>query len=141
MQSDILSDNSINELSLLRGKRLLFIEDEALNRSYIEFFFRMHNVTFDTARDGLHALTLLTSHNYDLILTNIEIPHINGIIVTGIIRHTLCLSTPVVAFTAYDTTEVRECAIRAGARHCLVTPLYFDKLLECFSDIFSPANA
>lgn len=124
-----------DKINLLAGMRILVVEDEVLNRYYLENLFRMCNFVIDTAKDGYQALLMVSKNKYDLILTNVEMPLLDGINTTKIISKRWMLNTPVVAFSAHVDNKIRDCAIDAGAKKYLLKPLKMGDLINCFIDI------
>ncbi|SEU04425.1 ATP-binding protein [Hymenobacter actinosclerus] len=90
------------EPELLRGLRILFVEDNALNQLIAVALMNQWHVRADMAFNGEEALKKAQEEPYDLILMDIQMPQLDGIAATsrlqaadGPNRH-----TPVVAFTA-----------------------------------------
>jgi two-component system NtrC family sensor kinase len=64
--------------NLLRGKRILVVDDE---KYILEFFvevFRMYPVDVDTACDGRAAMDMIQLHDYDLVVTDFKMPQMSG---------------------------------------------------------------
>jgi two-component system chemotaxis sensor kinase CheA len=74
-----------------------------------------------TAVDGLEAFTTLRSEQFDLVVSDVEMPRLNGFDLTARIRGDRKLSElPVILVTALGKTEDRERGIEAGANAYLV---------------------
>ncbi|OGV41251.1 MAG: hypothetical protein A2X46_01655 [Lentisphaerae bacterium GWF2_57_35] len=85
----------------LAGKRILLAEDTAFFRAIMTQYLKEFNCVFDVAADGLEAWEALQRHRYDLLLTDIEMPGLNGFELTQKIRASETLRhLPVVALTA-----------------------------------------
>lgn len=102
--------------------RLLFVEDHvglALNLS--EFFAGQRYET-DFASDGLSALHLCATNDYDVLIVDIMLPGLSGLTLCRRIRSELGLSTPIILITAKDQIDDKEAGFREGADDYLVKP-------------------
>jgi two-component system chemotaxis sensor kinase CheA len=73
------------------------------------------------AVDGMEAFTLLRAEKFDLVVSDVEMPRLNGFDLTARIRADKKLAElPVVLVTALETREDRERGIDAGANAYLV---------------------
>ncbi len=85
--------------------RILLAEDDPITSQVVELMFKYLNLDLHIAGNGLQALEKWEQENYDLILMDVEMPHMDGLATTGAIRekerakggHTL-----IVAVTAHD---------------------------------------
>lgn len=85
-----------------------------------------------TAVDGIDAFTALRSGHFDLVVSDVEMPRLNGFDLTARIRADRTLAEiPVVLVTALESREDRERGIEVGANAYLVkSSLDQDDLLE-----------
>ena len=65
---------------------VLIVEDEARIRDIVRDYFAAHGLDCDLARDGEEALDLLRDHDYDAILLDIFMPHLDGFEVCAAVR-------------------------------------------------------
>ena len=65
---------------------VLVVEDEARIRDIVRDYFSAHGMACDLARDGAEALDLLRDHDYDAILLDILMPHLDGFQVCAAVR-------------------------------------------------------
>lgn len=83
------------------------------------------------AEDGLQALELLKNEEPDLIITDLNMPHVNGIELTRKLR---CLPTfkytPIILLTTEKNPDLREEGKEAGASGWLQKPFNPEKLLH-----------
>ena len=83
----------------------------------------MESSGFDvrTAVDGLDAITTLKGESFDLVISDIDMPNMNGFILTEKIRADKKLSDlPVILVTSLDSRSDRERGIDAGANAYIV---------------------
>lgn len=87
-------------------KTILVIEDDLVQRDLLKEFLPQRGFKVITAKDGLEGLERLKKNNYDLVITDICMPFINGI---GLAK---CLKKehphiPVICITAYGGYPTR----------------------------------
>ena len=85
---------------LLKGKNILLMEDNKLNRIIVRKMLELSECIVEEAENGNQAINKLINHTYDLILMDIQMPEMDGIEATKIIRTGLNLKTPIIALTA-----------------------------------------
>lgn len=99
------------------------------------------------AGDGLQALQMLEEEEFDLILMDVEMPQMDGLAATRVIREREAESgqhIPILAMTAYATKEDRERCLEAGTDGYLFKPVSLKKLRAALAEMLSPnqdANA
>ncbi|MBF0537905.1 MAG: response regulator [Nitrospirae bacterium] len=64
---------------LFKDKRILYVEDDEIIRVNIAHFLRRRFKEVTEAEDGRHGLTLYTPGAYDVIITDIEMPIMDGL--------------------------------------------------------------
>lgn len=95
-----LSDRIQDSEHLLRGAHVLLVEDNVMNRFIANKSLSYFGCTTDEAENGLVALELLKENKYDLILMDIQMPKLDGVETTKVIRNDLKLDLPIIAVTA-----------------------------------------
>jgi len=91
----------------LRGKHILVVDDNDMNRLVLKRLLTSWNAQFDEAASGEMALTKCTQRKYDLILMDIEMKPLSGFEVVSTIR-TICKNnkhTVIIAISGYLTSE------------------------------------
>ncbi|GMM88819.1 heavy metal response regulator transcription factor [Vibrio fortis] len=108
--------------------KLLVVEDEEKAGAYLKKGLTESGYSVDLSKDGVDALYLATSGDYDLIILDIMLPKLNG----WQILHTLRssdISIPVIILSAKDEVEDRVKGLELGANDYLVKPFAFVELL------------
>ena len=82
---------------------VLIVEDERRIREIVRDYFQAHGLACDLARDGAEALDLLRDHDYDAILLDILMPHIDGFQVCAAVRRNS--QVPILFLTALGGEE------------------------------------
>jgi two-component system chemotaxis sensor kinase CheA len=97
-------------------KRVLVAEDSVTSRLLLKHLLEGAGWSVDTAVDGLDALSRLRSARYDVVVSDVEMPHMDGLALTASIRaNPATAELPVVLVTSLQTPEQREAGLRAGA--------------------------
>ncbi|MEG2049747.1 MAG: response regulator, partial [Comamonas sp.] len=113
----------------LKGKRVLVVDDNALNREVAADFLELVGIQVELATDGAQALKVLEKQSFDLVLMDVHMPNMDGMQATRAIRqHPSLHNLPVIALTAQARTEDREAIETAGMNAHLSKPID-DKLL------------
>jgi PAS domain S-box-containing protein len=101
----------------LAGKRVLVIEDNEVNRVVLGEMLRHWRCRYVLAPDGEAALAAYARETFDVILSDIELPGLDGCDIAREIRRRergTGTNTPIIALTAHATTQVRQSCRAAG---------------------------
>lgn len=102
-------------------KLVLVAEDSITSRMLIKSILESAGYTVKTAVDGMEAFALLRAERFDLLVSDVEMPRLNGFDLTARIRADRKLAElPVVLVTALETAEDRERGIDVGASAYIV---------------------
>jgi two-component system chemotaxis sensor kinase CheA len=97
-------------------KRVLVAEDSVTSRLLLKHLLEGAGWIVDTAVDGLDALSRLRNGRYDVVVSDVEMPQMDGLALTASIRaNPATAELPVVLVTSLQTPEQREAGLRAGA--------------------------
>lgn len=107
------------------AKRILLVEDESLTRNIISVFLRHEGYEVHEAKDGAEALDLLHIWRFDLVLSDIRLPRVDGIAVGSHLR-SVAPNTPFIAITAYPDDAVGLSAIPKATY--MSKPILLDQL-------------
>ena len=103
------------------AKSVLVAEDSITSRMLIKSILESAGYTVTTAVDGMEAFTLLRAQRFDLVVSDVEMPRLDGFGLIGKIRADPKLAElPVVLVTALETPEDRERGIDVGASAYIV---------------------
>lgn len=120
---------------LQKKKRVLVVDDNAYIRDILSRLLELKNFKVITAEDGRAGIEATETEAPDLIITDIQMPRLDGVEMIKALRDQYQFSrTPILALTAYGHwAEAR--AIEAGADRAMVKPIEPDMLLECISEL------
>jgi CheY-like chemotaxis protein len=89
------------------------------------------NIEVIVAKDGQEAMRNLTSGNsFDLIITDIHMPHFSGDQILGFIRDDLRWTTPIIMLSADVEQEVIDLAMKQGVDAFIKKPIKPDDILK-----------
>lgn len=118
-------------------KKILVIEDNELNMKFIREVLRRRGYTILEAFDGADGVALAEQALPDLILMDINMPHMGGIAALKKIKQIAPLeNTPVIALTAYAMEGDREKFIKEGFDDYIAKPISIGVLMEAVGRIF-----
>ncbi len=132
------------------GKRILLVEDNALNQEVAIELLASMGFEVDLAEDGVYAVQKASQQGYDMILMDMQMPRMDGLEATRQIRQLAThANTPIVAMTANAFAEDRAAAVAAGMNDHLAKPVDPNLLAhvlavwmpDAVSHLQSPASA
>lgn len=105
----------------LSKKRLLIAEDSITSRTLLKNILESAGYEVKTTVDGMDALSALKTETFDLVVSDIEMPRMNGFdLVSKIRADRATAELPVVLVTALESREDRERGIDVGANAYIV---------------------
>lgn len=97
-------------------RKVLVVEDSVTSRLLLKHILEGAGYAVDTAVDGLDAQSRLRTGRYDVVVSDVEMPNMDGLALTASIRATPATAElPVILVTTLQTPEQREAGLRAGA--------------------------
>jgi signal transduction histidine kinase/CheY-like chemotaxis protein len=123
----VFNQNNVHE------DRILIAEDNDVNRTLLADIMHMLNYQdFDLARDGQEALDLIEENDYKLIITDIQMPHVDGNEVARRVR-SKGMDMPIVAMTANVLEDQLDEYYQSGINDYVPKPVdvgYLKKVLS-----------
>jgi CheY-like chemotaxis protein len=112
-------------------RRILVVEDSAITRTMIGRLLRMLGYHVAEAGDGGHALRVLDEAAPDLIITDLEMPEVDGIELLQRVRgDERWRTTPVIVLTTRGSEQDKRRAVAAGADAYLVKTEFSEAVLR-----------
>jgi len=113
---------------------VLYVEDNELLRSETTNLLKNFFSNLDTAEDGLQGIELNSKNKYDLVISDIVMPNLDGIAMIKKIK-TENSNQKFVLLSAYDETHYFLDAISLGIDGYLVKPLQLDTVISLFKKV------
>ncbi len=115
---------------ILEGKRILVTDDNEMNRLVATTILKGYGAILDEANNGFDAIEKIKLTSYDIVLMDIQMPVMDGLEATRIIRNKISRDLPVIALTALalkgDEAKFRE----AGMTDYISKPFEEKKLIQ-----------
>ncbi|MGL4943840.1 MAG: ATP-binding protein [Thermoguttaceae bacterium] len=118
------------------GTRVLLAEDNKVNQIVARGLLQMFNVELTIANDGLEAVELVKSNDFDLVLMDVQMPNLDGLEATRAIRKLDkpgIDKLPILAMTAHAMQSDFEQSISAGMNDHLTKPIDPTKLRKALT--------
>ena len=119
-------------------RRILVVDDDTVICNVFAVMLRRAGFEADSAGDGLEGVGMWESGNYDLVLMDVQMPRMDGLEATRIIREKERMSgghTPIVAITAYALHKDKEQCLAAGMDAYVSKPIDFKKFFQIIGEI------
>ena len=110
--------------------KILAVDDSASMRQMVSFALRKAGHTVEEATDGVHALSIAGKKSFDLVVTDINMPKMDGITLIKKLRALPSYKfTPLLTLTTESTPAMKQKGKAAGATGWIVKPFDPAKLL------------
>jgi two-component system, chemotaxis family, chemotaxis protein CheY len=117
---------------------ILVVDDDEATLNLLATFLRRHGYRVLSASNPVRGLELLGTEDIKLVITDLMMPHVDGITFTQQI-HERRKGLPVIMMTAYGTDQVLDQGMRKGVAMTLSKPLELSKLLDLVGFATAPA--
>ena len=107
---------------------ILLVDDEEDSRATLSELLEMKEFTVTTTDTGEKALKLLENSRFDLVLTDLFMPRIDGIALTRAVK-SMGLTVPVIVMTGFATIEAAVETMKAGASDFITKPFNIDQII------------
>jgi two-component system chemotaxis response regulator CheY len=116
----------------MTGYKVLVVEDSPTMRQLIIFALkRIRGFQIVEANDGVDGLKKLSAQKFDLIVTDINMPIMDGLKLVSMVRNDPTYKeTPIIVITTEGASEDRERALALGANEYITKPIQTLKILE-----------
>lgn len=112
------------------SKKILVVDDSASIRKSISYVLEQEGFEVQEAEDGMVGVSAVSSNAFDLIITDVNMPNLDGI---GFIRQARaipeCRFIPIIVLTTESQQSKMQEGREAGATGWIVKPFSADKLI------------
>ena len=118
-------------LETLPKVKVLAVDDMDMNLKLIETWLSGTPLSLTLCSNGADAVAQCEAHSFDIILMDVQMPHMDGLQATQLIRKTdLNIGTPIIAVTAHAFKEEQERLMESGMDDYLPKPIELSQLVE-----------
>ncbi len=107
--------------------RILFVDDEQYILNIVEEYLIRRGFNISVADNGQEAFNLVQEYNYDIVFTDLNMPHFSGMDLLAAIKEH-CPETEVIIVTGYGTIESAIEALKMGSYDYLQKPIKLERL-------------
>ncbi len=121
--------------------KILLAEDSVVNQKLAVALLERHGHTVVVAGNGREAIAALQSQPFDLVLMDVQMPEMDGLEATGLIRageKQTGARVPIVAMTAHALKGDRERCLAAGMDDYISKPIHAKQLYETLDRLLGP---
>jgi two-component system chemotaxis response regulator CheY len=119
-------------------KNILLVDDSRTVRQLLKLVLAKHlSCEITEAQDGLEAVKMLSKATYDLVITDINMPNMNGLALTRKIRGELALDVPIIIVTTMGKEKDRDKGMELGANSYLTKPIQAPGLIREATNLLS----
>ena len=119
--------------------RVLFIEDDRMNRRVVNDMLDVAGATMVEAENAEDGLRLIDAQDFEMILIDLRMPGMDGITAIGHIRARADAKAqvPIIVVTADAALDLRQRCIDAGADEVIFKPVAMDALFEAMGQVLA----
>jgi CheY-like chemotaxis protein len=119
--------------------RVLFVEDNPVNRQVVREMLASGGIDVDEAKDGQSGLSAIETGDYDLILMDLRMPGMDGLTAIRRLRARADdkAATPVIVVTADAATSIRADCLAAGADEVILKPIDMTALYDAIGALMA----
>lgn len=112
--------------------RVLFIEDDAMNRRVVKDMLRVAGATMDEADNAETGLRMIVEGDYDVVLMDLRMPGMDGLTAIRQLRARTDAkgSIPVIVVTADTALNIQQHCLEQGADDVIMKPVSMKVLFE-----------
>lgn len=112
-------------------KSILLVDDSRAVRQLVKFMISRHiDSDIQEAGDGVEAVAKLKDQNFDLVITDINMPNMNGLSLVKKARDEMDLDVPIIIVTTMGKEQDRDTGLNLGANSYVTKPIQAPELLR-----------
>jgi len=123
----------------LRDICILLAEDNPINREIAVKFLTRAGASISVAQNGLEVLSMIEREQYDVILMDLQMPHMDGLTATqALYKHPTWNKCPIIGVSAGLSNQDKDKCVAAGMRDFLLKPVNWQQLIALLRDVVKP---
>jgi chemotaxis protein histidine kinase CheA/ActR/RegA family two-component response regulator len=113
-------------------KPLILVVDDSLSiRKFLAGFLTKKDFEVETAKNGYHALELLNQKDFDLLVTDLEMPNLSGYeLIEQVRAEARWDNLPIIVLTGRASQHIQQMTMKLGANEFMIKPFKEDDLLN-----------
>jgi signal transduction histidine kinase/HPt (histidine-containing phosphotransfer) domain-containing protein len=131
-----IKENTLEQMPCLK---ILLVDDVPINRKSAGLLFKKMGHEVMAAENGIDAIKALQSNTFDIIFMDLEMPEMDGLKATQLIRQgeagNNAQNTPVIAMTAHAMTEIKKKCLETGMNDFISKPVDKKSLVDLFNKL------
>jgi signal transduction histidine kinase/ligand-binding sensor domain-containing protein/CheY-like chemotaxis protein len=116
---------------------ILVAEDNLMNQKLILMILNKLGYDPDLASDGHETVEMMKLNSYDLVLMDMQMPNMDGLEASRLIRRLYGEKPFIVALTANSSNDDKEACLKAGSNYFLTKPIDLKLLVQCFEELYN----
>ncbi|KJR40463.1 response regulator receiver modulated diguanylate cyclase [Candidatus Magnetoovum chiemensis] len=117
------------EIVILKDLTILYVEDDDSVRESLDMFLKRRFKHVLTAPDGRSGLNMFKEHRPDIVITDLQMPIMNGLEMSASIKE-ISKDTPIIVTTAFSEMPYLVKSIELGIEKYIKKPIIKDELIE-----------
>ncbi len=134
-----LNDLKKQHHNILKGIKVLLVEDSADNQILVTRFLDIAGANVDLANNGLEGVKKAMEGDHDIVLMDIQMPELDGYGAISRLRQS-GFKKPIIALSAYGMIEERRYSLQIGSNDHLTKPINRTALIERVADLAHPTH-
>ncbi len=134
--------NGYSGVASLEGLRVLVVEDNSVNQTLARLVLKRLGCEVAIAEHGEEGIGLLSRESFDLVLSDVQMPVMDGLTMTSRIRESEAGTgrrIPIIGVTAHALKEDRDRCLSAGMDGYVAKPIRVDDLVAAIEDVLTAA--
>jgi len=134
------ANKDFSDTASLQGIRILLAEDNEMNRLVANTVLENYGVLITEAKNGAEAVDALKKGQYDIVLMDMQMPIMDGMEATEVIRNEMKLDIPIIALTANAIKGDSERYMAIGMNGFISKPFEENDLINAIATVLKLEN-
>lgn len=115
--------------------KILFVEDDAMNRRVVRDMFQLVGAQMSEAEDAPTGLDMIDTQAFDVVLMDLRMPGMDGMEAIRLIRGRADdkAALPIIVVTADTAMNIRESCVEGGANEVIMKPVAMKQLFNAIA--------
>jgi len=111
------------------GRQILIVDDSATVRKFVSVSLGMQGFNVVAACDGMDALEKMPQSNFDLVITDLNMPNMDGFgLIKALRENNQYKSLPIIILTSLSDQGSKDLGVELGASSYLIKPFSLEKI-------------